>query len=367
VAQTLSLLRRDSSRRRAASTRPSTSAGSVGAPPNGTIYHYPLPNPEWRVVDPSSERTFDQLCKQACISPNRVILEYSADMFERYTEKARRTTFFARYEASQFGGSYIETEHLLLGLFREDKVLASQVLASYANLEAIRHSIAERTKTGVKIATSIDMPLSQESKHVLDLAAEESERMDHEHIGTPHLLPGLLREEESLAAQLLREQGLTVDSVREQARQSESPPAPGGSASIAGLSKWVAEREATGGNWIVEQKLVGNRTTHFAIYAGDPPKENVKGEDTAPTEKLRQPPPRTPLLCIEILRDDRFSDVQKRCDDYLAEGVAQVWLLDPVFKRAYTVTKTDGLREFKGEILRVANPPLEMDLRKIFE
>ena len=57
----------------------------------------------------------------------------------------------------------------------------------------------------------------------------------------------------------------------------------------------------------------------------------------------------------------------KRYDDYIAEGVAQVWLLDPGFKRAYTVTKTDGLRAFKGEILEIANPPLEMDLRRIFE
>jgi len=81
---------------------------------------------------------------------------------------------------------------------------------------------------------------------------------------------------------------------------------------------------------------------------------------------LEEPPPRVPLLCIEIIGDDRFSEVQKRCDDYIAEG-AQVWLLDPGFKRAYTVTKTDGLREFKGEILRIANPPLEMDLRRIFD
>jgi len=71
-------------------------------------------------------------------------------------------------------------------------------------------------------------------------------------------------------------------------------------------------------------------------------------------------------LCIEIIGDDRFSEVQKRCDDYIAEGVTQVWLLDPAFKRAYTVTKAEGLREFKGEILQIANPPLGMDLRRIF-
>jgi hypothetical protein len=337
-------------------------------------------------------------------------------MFERYTEKARRTIFFARYEASQFGSSYIETEHLLLGLFREDKALANQFLASYSKLEAIRHSITQRGTTGLKVPTSVDLPLSHESKRVLAYAAEESNRMKHQHIGTVHLVLGLLREEKSFAAQLLREQGLTLDLVREQAQQSEPPLAQGQPASIAGLDQWLAEREAPGGIWTVKQKRVANMTTHFAFYASDPPKENEKGQDIAPAEKLAQiqkridfivdgmeravanlefekarfysdeerkerenlrllreqfnleePPPRVPLLCIEIIRDDRFSEVQKRCDDYIAEGVAQVWLLDPGFKRAYTVTKTDGLREFKGEILQIANPPLEMDLRRIFD
>jgi Uma2 family endonuclease len=82
---------------------------------------------------------------------------------------------------------------------------------------------------------------------------------------------------------------------------------------------------------------------------------------------LEEPPPRVPLLCIEIIRDERFSEVQKRCDDYIAEGVTEVWLLDPDSKRAYTVTKAEGLREFRGAILQTADPPLEMDLRMIFD
>src|SRR5258707_11812467 len=82
---------------------------------------------------------------------------------------------------------------------------------------------------------------------------------------------------------------------------------------------------------------------------------------------LEELPPPVPFLCIEIIRDERFSEVQKRCDDYIAEGVTQVWLLDPDFKRAYTVTKTEGLREAKGGMLEIANPPVEMDLTKIFD
>jgi hypothetical protein len=82
---------------------------------------------------------------------------------------------------------------------------------------------------------------------------------------------------------------------------------------------------------------------------------------------LEEPPPRVPFLCIEILRDERFCEVQNRCDDYIAEGVTQVWLLDTDLKRAYTVTKAEGFREFKGGILQIASPPLEMDLRRIFD
>ena len=79
-------------------------------------------------------------------------------MFNRYTETARRTIFFARYEASQFGSSQIETELLLLGVLREDKALAIRLLASNANIEDLRNSITRRANTGPKIPTSVDLP-----------------------------------------------------------------------------------------------------------------------------------------------------------------------------------------------------------------
>jgi hypothetical protein len=209
-------------------------------------------------------------------------------MFERYTEKARRTIFFARYEASQFGSSYIEPQHLLLGLFREDKALVDRFLASYAKVESIRASITQRSHTGVRIAISVDLPLDHESKRVLAYAAEESERLKHEHIGTPHFLLGLLREEKSFAAQLLREHGLTLDAVREQVLQSETRLAQGGSGSLAGLDRWLAQCEARAGIWIVKQKRVGNRSTHFAIYERDQSKPDENTEVIGPAEKLAQ-------------------------------------------------------------------------------
>ena len=98
-------------------------------------------------------------------------------MFERYTEKARRVIFFARYEASQFGSPYIETEHLLLGLLREDKALTNRFLRSHASVESIRKQIEGHTTIREKVSTSVDLPLSNECKRVLAYAAEEAERL----------------------------------------------------------------------------------------------------------------------------------------------------------------------------------------------
>ncbi len=143
-------------------------------------------------------------------------------MFERYTEKARRVIFFARYEASQFGSPYIETEHLLLGLLREDKALANRFLRSAAAVDSIRKQIEAHTTPREKVSTSVDLPLSHECKRVLAYAAEEAERLNHRHIGTEHLLLGLLREEKCFAAELLHERGLRLSPVREEVARASS-------------------------------------------------------------------------------------------------------------------------------------------------
>src|ERR1700744_300987 len=143
-------------------------------------------------------------------------------MFERYTEKARRVIFFARYEASQFGSPYIETEHLLLGLLREDKALANRFLRSHAAVESIRKQIEGHTTIREKVSTSVDLPLSHECKRVLAYGAEEAERLNHKHIGTEHLLLGLLREEKCFAAEILHERGLRLSTIREELQRSQS-------------------------------------------------------------------------------------------------------------------------------------------------
>ena len=137
-------------------------------------------------------------------------------MFERYTERARRVLFFARYEASQLGSISIETEHLLLGLIREGKGLTSRIFArSHLSLESIRKEIEGRTVFREKVSTSVEIPFSAETKRVLQFAAEEADRLLHNYIGTEHLLLGILREERSVAATILMEKGMRLNTVRE--------------------------------------------------------------------------------------------------------------------------------------------------------
>jgi len=143
-------------------------------------------------------------------------------MFERYTEKARRVIFFARYEASQYGSPSIETEHLLLGLMREDKGLTNRFLRSHSSIDSIKKEIEGRTVIREKVSTSIDLPLSAECKRILAYSADEAERLRHRHIGTEHLLLGLLREDKCLAAEILHERGLKLNVIREELGKTQA-------------------------------------------------------------------------------------------------------------------------------------------------
>jgi len=138
-------------------------------------------------------------------------------MFERYTEQARRALFFARYEAFQIGSAFIETEHLLLGLFREDQSPTARVFArAKLSVDEVRREINARTARRAVTSESNEVPFSDEAKAVLGYAAQEADRLLHEHIGTEHVLLGLFRAERGIAATILAEQGLRIASVRDQ-------------------------------------------------------------------------------------------------------------------------------------------------------
>ena len=137
-------------------------------------------------------------------------------MFERYTERARRVLFFARYEASQLGSISIETEHLLLGLLREGKGTSGRIFArAHVSFDSIRREIERKTTFREKISTSVEIPFSAEAKRVLGFAAEEADRLLHNYIGTEHLLLGILREERSVAASVLMDKGMRLHTVRD--------------------------------------------------------------------------------------------------------------------------------------------------------
>jgi ATP-dependent Clp protease ATP-binding subunit ClpC len=139
-------------------------------------------------------------------------------MFERYDEAARRTLFFARYEASRLGTPTIETEHLLLGLMREPKGHAGKLLVTLPQAE-IRKEL-EANRNAEKISTSVEIPFSVETKRVLYYARDEADALTHLHIGPEHLLLGLMQEPESRAAIVLARYGMQLERARELVRES---------------------------------------------------------------------------------------------------------------------------------------------------
>ena len=115
------------------------------------------------------------------------------------------------------GAAAIEPEHLLLGLFREDRALMARFVGRGPNLlEEIRQEVERQRPGREKFSTSIELPLSPEAKRVLAYARDEGDRLQHRHIGTEHLLLGLLMEEGTLAAEILRERGLRLAAVRDE-------------------------------------------------------------------------------------------------------------------------------------------------------
>ena len=144
-------------------------------------------------------------------------------MFELYTEKARRVIFFARYEASRIGSPYIDTEHLLIGLEREDPEALQRLLGKALTGDTFRGLIAKDLLERDAISTSVDLPLSNEGKRVLAYAAEEASRLGHRHIGVEHLLLGLMREKGSVAERLLKSMGADLATMRTRAAAEEKP------------------------------------------------------------------------------------------------------------------------------------------------
>jgi len=137
-------------------------------------------------------------------------------MFERYSERSRRIIFFARYEALQYGSPVIAPEHVLLGLLREDKTVVGRFFPFRTDLgtDKIRAEVETRAVVRDRISQSAELQLSAQTKKVLFYASEESRKQKNRFIGPDHLLIGLLREERSVAAEILIQFGLQVNDIR---------------------------------------------------------------------------------------------------------------------------------------------------------
>jgi len=136
-------------------------------------------------------------------------------MFDRFTDRARKVISFARQEAERFNHDYIGTEHILLGLVKEGSGVAANVLENLdVDLEKVRLEVEKLVKPAPDVVTMGQLPFTPRAKKVLEFAIDEARNLDHNYVGTEHLLLGLLKEQEGLAAQVLMNLGLKLEDVR---------------------------------------------------------------------------------------------------------------------------------------------------------
>ena len=138
-------------------------------------------------------------------------------MFERFTERARRVIILAREEAGRFRHDFVGTEHILLGLIRDGEGIATAVLQRLGlRLETVKAEV-ERALAGFpKTLTFGEVPFTPQAKRVLELSIEEARQLGHNYIGTEHLLLGLMKEGQSIAAKILESLGARLDEVRQE-------------------------------------------------------------------------------------------------------------------------------------------------------
>src|SRR5579862_3100358 len=139
------------------------------------------------------------------------------DMFERFTDRARKVMALANQEAQRFNHEYIGTEHILLGLVKEGSGVGANVLKNLdVDLRKVRLEVEKLVKSGPDMVTMGKLPQTPRAKKVIEYAIEEARNLNHNYVGTEHLLLGLLREKDGVAAQVLMNLGLKLEEVREE-------------------------------------------------------------------------------------------------------------------------------------------------------
>ena len=138
-------------------------------------------------------------------------------MFERFTDRARKVMALANQEAQRFNHEYIGTEHILLGLVKEGSGVGANVLKNLdVDLRKVRLEVEKLVKSGPETVTMGKLPQTPRAKKVIEYAIEEARNLNHNYVGTEHLLLGLLREQDGVAAQVLMNLNLRLEDVREE-------------------------------------------------------------------------------------------------------------------------------------------------------
>jgi ATP-dependent Clp protease ATP-binding subunit ClpA len=164
-------------------------------------------------------------------------------MFERFTERARQVVVLAQDEARALRHNYIGTEHLLLGLLREEEGIATRLLESFdVTVEEVRAQVARIVGQGDEVTTG-QIPFTPRAKKVLELSLREALSLRHNYIGTEHVLLGLVRENEGVAAQILRDADADADTIRDEVIRLLSGPG-AASGKRRGSKRMTAAREA---------------------------------------------------------------------------------------------------------------------------
>jgi len=149
-------------------------------------------------------------------SPGKA-LEKGRNMFERFTDRARKVMALANQEAQRFNHEYIGTEHILLGLVKEGSGVGANVLKNLeVDLRKVRLEVEKLVKSGPDMVTMGKLPQTPRAKKVIEYAIEEARNLNHNYVGTEHLLLGLLREQDGVAAQVLMNLGIKLEEVREE-------------------------------------------------------------------------------------------------------------------------------------------------------
>ncbi len=141
-------------------------------------------------------------------------------MYERFTDRARKVMQLANQEAQRFNHEYIGSEHVLLGLIKEGSGVAANVLKNLdVDLRKIRLEVEKLEQSGPDMLTMGKLSQTSVAKKVIEYSLEEARNLNHDYVGTEHILLGLLREQEGVAAQILTNLGLNLETVREEVRK----------------------------------------------------------------------------------------------------------------------------------------------------